>query len=55
MWRRTKPAVHDDAPVGQLLAVGVLVGVLGGLTGPVDDGFEVRIGVADHWARTPRP
>ena len=47
-WQRTKPPVHDGAPIGQLVAIGVLVGVLGGLIGPVDDGFDVRISGADR-------
>lgn len=47
-WQRTKPSAHEGAPIGQLVAMGVLVGVLGGLIGPVDDGLDVRISVADH-------
>ena len=47
-WQRTKPPGHDGAPIGQLVAIGVLVGALGGLTGPVDDGLDVRIQVADR-------
>ena len=47
-WQRTKPSAHEGAPVGQLVAMGVLVGVLGGLIGPVDDGLDVRISVADR-------
>lgn len=47
-WQRTKPSAHERAPIGQLVAIGMLVGVLGGLIGPVDDGFDVRISVADR-------
>jgi hypothetical protein len=45
-WQRTKPSAHDGTPIGQLVAIGVLVGVLGGLVGPVEDGLDVRISVA---------
>ena len=45
-WQRSKPPAHEGAPIGQLVAIGVLVGVLGGLTGPVDDGLDVRINAA---------
>jgi hypothetical protein len=45
-WQRTKPSAHDGTPIGQLVAIGVLVGVLGGLVGPVEDGLAVRISVA---------
>ncbi len=47
-WQRTKPSAHEGAPIGQLVAIGVLVGVLGGLTGPVDDGLDARISVGDR-------
>jgi len=47
-WQRTKPSVRQGAPIGQLVAIGVLVGVLGGLTGPVDGGLNVRIAVAER-------
>ena len=46
-WQRTKPSAHEGAPIGQLVAIGVLVGVMGGLTGPVGDGLDVRVNVAD--------
>lgn len=49
-WQRTKPSAHEGAPIGQLVAMGALVGVLGGLIGPVDDGLDVRISVADRGA-----
>lgn len=47
-WQRTRPSADEGAPIGQLVAIGVLVGVLGGLTGPVDDGLDVHIRVADR-------
>jgi hypothetical protein len=47
-WQRTKPSAHEGAPIGQLVAIGVLVGVLGGLTGPVGDGLDVRVRVANR-------
>ena len=42
-WQRTRPSAHEGAPIGQLVAIGVLVGVLGGFIGPVDDGLDVRV------------
>lgn len=45
-WQRRRPSAHEGTPIGQLVAIGVVVGVLGGLTGPVDDGLDVRISVA---------
>lgn len=47
-WQRTKPPTGQGAPIGRLVAIGVLVGVLGGLAGPVEDGVDVRITVADR-------
>ena len=47
-WQRTRPSAHEGAPIGQLVAIGVLVGGLGGLIGPVDDGLDVRVNVADR-------
>lgn len=44
-WQRTKPSGHAGAPIGQLVAMGVIVGVLGGLTGPVDDGLDLRVSI----------
>lgn len=46
-WQRTKPPAHDGAPIGALVLVGVLFGVLGGPAGPVDDGIQVNVRVAD--------
>ena len=42
-WQRSKPSTHQGARIGQLVAIGVLVGALGGLAEPVDDGLDVRI------------
>jgi hypothetical protein len=47
-WQCKKSPVHDGARIGHLVTIGVLVGVLGGLIGPVDDGLDVRISVADR-------
>jgi hypothetical protein len=44
-WQRTKPSTGQGAPIGQLVAVGVLVGAMGGLIGPADDRAEVRVSV----------
>lgn len=46
-WQRTKPSAHDGAPIGQLVAIGVLAGVLGGIAGPVDGGLDVTVSAAD--------
>jgi hypothetical protein len=46
VWQRTKPSTREGAPIGDLVAIAVLVGALGGLAGPVEDGFDVRIRVA---------
>ncbi len=40
-WQRTKPPAKDGAPIGRLVAVGVLVGLLGGLAAPVGSGSPV--------------
>jgi hypothetical protein len=49
LWQRTKPSTREGAPIGQLVAIGVVVGVLGAVLGaPTDDGVEVQIRVADQ-------
>ncbi len=45
-WQRSKPSTDEGASIRRLVAIGVLVGVLGGLIGPVDDGLYVRTSVA---------
>ena len=45
-WQRSKPSTQQGAPIGQLVAIGVLVGAMGGLAGPVADGLDVRIEAA---------
>lgn len=47
-WQRTRPSTHEGVAIGPLVAIGVLVGVLGGLAAPVDDGIDVRISVAER-------
>lgn len=44
-WQRTRPSASEGPSIAGLVAVAVLVGVLGGLAGPVDDGLDVRIRV----------
>jgi hypothetical protein len=46
-WQRQKPPARAGAPIGRLVAIGMLVGVLGGLIGAVDDGVNVRVDVGD--------
>ncbi|KQV76535.1 hypothetical protein ASC61_16860 [Aeromicrobium sp. Root344] len=48
-WQRTRPSVHDGAPINGLVAIGVLVGVLGGLAVQVDDGLDVHISTAGRY------
>lgn len=48
-WQRTRPSVRDGAPISGLVAIGVLVGVLGGLAVQVDDGLDVRISTAGRY------
>ncbi|KRB78351.1 hypothetical protein ASE01_03475 [Nocardioides sp. Root190] len=45
-WQRTKPPAQDGASIRGLVAIAVLVGALGGLVGPVDDGVDVSFDVA---------
>lgn len=47
-WQRTRPPTDVGAPISPLVAIGVLVGVLGGLTGPVEHGFRMEVRVADR-------
>jgi hypothetical protein len=47
-WQRTKPPAREGAPIGQLVAVGVIVGALGGLSAPADDGVQVSVRVAER-------
>ena len=47
-WQRTKPPAREGAPIAQLIAIGVLVGALGGLIGPIDNGPDVPVGVVDR-------
>lgn len=45
-WQRDKPSTRQGASIGGLVAIAVLVGLLGGLTGPVDDGIQVNVRAA---------
>ena len=47
-WQRDRPAEQGPA-IGQLVTIGVVVGVLGGLVGPVDGqgGVNVDISVVE--------
>lgn len=47
-WQRTKPPSHDGAPIGRLVAIGVLVGLLGGLVGPAGDGPDARASIGER-------
>ncbi len=47
-WQRTSPPSHLGASTTPLVAIGVLVGVLGGIIGPLEDGAEVHVGVLDR-------
>jgi hypothetical protein len=47
-WQRTKPPAREVAPTGRLVAIGVLVGVLGGAVGSVDDSRDTRISVGER-------
>jgi hypothetical protein len=45
-WQRTQPSPREGAPIGGLVAVAVIVGVLAGLAGPVERGLNVNVDVA---------
>lgn len=47
-WQRTRPPRELGAPIGGLVAIGVLVGVLGGVAGASDDGVRMTVRVAEH-------
>ncbi|WP_148574894.1 hypothetical protein [Nocardioides caldifontis] len=47
-WQRTRPPAGVGAPIGSLVAIGVLVGVLGGIVAPVDGGFEAEVRVSGN-------
>ena len=52
-WQRTKPPRREGAPIVQLVAIGVFVGVLGGFVGPVDTTIDVELRVSAH--QSPHP
>jgi len=47
-WQRTRPPRDLGAPIGGLVAMGVLVGVLGGVAGASDDGVRMTVRVAER-------
>ncbi|WP_107775080.1 hypothetical protein [Nocardioides sediminis] len=50
-WQRTRPPTHLGAPIRQLVAIGVLVGALGGMASSADDegiGMRLDIRVAER-------
>lgn len=47
-WQRKKPSRREGAPIGGLVAIGVFVGVLGGLIAPFDGGVDATVSVTDR-------
>jgi hypothetical protein len=47
-WQRTKPSTKVGAPIHGLVAVGVLVGALGGCVDGLDDTVHVSVQVAEQ-------
>jgi hypothetical protein len=47
-WQRTKPPAREGAPITNLVAIAVCVGVLGGFVGPVDPTVDVEVRVSAH-------
>lgn len=45
-WQRTRPPRHEGASIRPLVAIALVVGVLGGLVGPAEDGVDVTVQVA---------
>ena len=52
-WQRQKPPAGEGAPIDQLVAIAVVVGVLGGITGPVDQGINARVRTAPQSSVSP--
>ena len=44
-WQRTRPPTHLGAPIGELVVLGALVGVLGGLVGVSEDGANMTMNI----------
>lgn len=44
-WQRTRPAAREGASIRRLVAIGVLVGALGGYVGLGDGGISMRVNV----------
>ena len=47
-WQRTRPPTHVGAPIRQLVAIGVLVGALGGIAATAEDGLHMSVRVAER-------
>jgi phosphoglycerol transferase MdoB-like AlkP superfamily enzyme len=47
-WQRTRPPTHLGAPIRQLVAIGVLVGALGGIAATAEDGLHMSVRVAER-------
>lgn len=47
-WQRTRPPAHVGAPIGRLVAIGVLVGAMGGVAGSSEDGINMTVRVAER-------
>ena len=47
-WQSTRPPAAAGAHIGPLVTVAVLVGALGGITVPAEDGVNVRISVVER-------
>jgi len=52
-WQRTKPPTDQGASISGLIGVAVLVGVIGGLVGPADDGFRVELNASGRASGQP--
>jgi len=48
VWQRTRPPRDLGAPIGGLVAIAVLVGVLGGVAGASDNGVRFTVRVAEE-------
>jgi hypothetical protein len=44
-WQRTRPPTHLGEPIRRLVAIGVLVGALGGVASSADEGIGMRLDI----------